>query len=159
MPTPHPTLSAKEQLVDSINRLYQVQLLPEQVFFGVPELIDGSVNDISDPTARNSRVQIRDENGEPYEFTSALHFNRLSLEALFHRRDKVFVGEITHTHQMLAEVSARLGFQVTADDLMDHQIELGTGYPASVLLVAKDTSLLLYGSVNVFLPGPAPSND
>ncbi len=159
MPVPHPTLSAREQLVDSINRLYQVRLLPEQVQFGVPELIDGSVTDIEEPTARNSRVQIRDANGEPYEFTSALHFNRLSLETLFLRRDKNFAGEIIHTFDLLPQIIERLGFQVTEEDIVGHEIELGGGYPASVLLVAAETSLLLYGEVNVFLTGPEQPND
>lgn len=159
MPVPHPTLSSREQLVDSINRLHEVRLLPEQVTFGIPELIDGSVNDIEEPTARNSRVQIRDANGEPYEFTSALHFNRLPLQALFQRRDKNFAGEIIHTHDLLPELIVRLGFQVTEEDIIGHEIELGSGYPASVLLVAAETSLLLYGEVNVFLTGPEPSSD
>lgn len=154
MPVPHPTISPAQQLVDAINRLYQRRLTVEQVRFGNPELITDQVQDISEPESRNSRVEFTDLSGQPYEFSTMLHFNRLSLGALFLRRDKNFDGEINNTHDLLAAVSQRVGFTVSEEDIVEHEIDWNLPYPFTLLLVANPRSLLLIGDINLTLTGP-----
>lgn len=154
MSTPVPNKTPQEQLVAAINRLHNVELTTANVRFGVPELVDTVVNDLSDPTRRNSRVQILNAVTEPYEFSSTLHFNRLSLETVFGARKTSFSGEITHTHDLLPQLSERLGFSVSAEDIVGHPVDASNGYPMTLLLIAATSSLLLYGQVNVTLTGP-----
>lgn len=154
MPIPHPTDSPALQLVNAINRLYQRNLDVSQVRFGIPELISEEINDISDPTLRNSQVEFTDLNGQPYEFSTMLHFNRLSLGALFQRRDRNFAGEINNTHDLLAAVSQRVGFTVTTSDIVEHEIDWNLPYPFTLLLVAHPRSLIIIGDINLTLTGP-----
>lgn len=154
MATPVPNQSPEEQLVASLNRLQNVNLTADQVRFGVPELVNTVVNDLSDPTQRNSRVQITNAVTEPYEFSSVLHFNRLSLATVFQVPEAKFGGEITHTHDLLPQMSERLGFLVSANDIVGHSVDTSNGYPQTLLLIAAASSLLLYGQVNVTLTGP-----
>jgi hypothetical protein len=83
-----------------------------------------------------------------------LHFNRLSLASLFESRSKSFSGAIDHTHDLLPAMSNRLGFPVSADDIVGHPIDTFMGYPLNVLLFATNRSLLLYGQIEVTLSGP-----
>jgi len=140
--------------VEGVNRLYRTRLTEGQVKFGLPELIDPTVVDISDPTRRNSQVEITNADDEPYEFATVLHFNRLSLAALFEGRDTTFAGAVTHSHDLLPLLTSRLGLPVTADDIVGHDIDDSVGYPKNLLLVAAETSLLLFGQISITLTGP-----
>lgn len=144
----------KQQLLTALNALYRTNLSLSQVEFGTPDLVAPDVLDIFDPTLRNSKVEINSATGEPYEFTTVLHFNRLALATLFERRDTAFAGAITHTHDLLAELTARVGFPVTEHDIAGHPINTDAGYPLNLLLTAQPYSLLLYGQVEITLTGP-----
>lgn len=154
MPAPDPLKTPRQQLLAALNLKCHTRLTEAQVTFGSVVLLDADLFDTSAPDFRNSTVGITNAAGEPYEFTTVLHFDRLSLDTLFDKRDKTFAGEITHSHQLLPMISERLGFPVTADDLIGHDIDEAVGYPKNVLVVAAENSLLLYGSVNLLLTGP-----
>lgn len=154
MPAPHPTQTPEEQLVAALCQKYRVRLTAAQVQFGVPTLLFPDVEVISDPTIRNSSVEVTHAPGEPYEFATMLHFNRLSLASLFLNRNKTFSGDIDHTHELLPELSNRLGFVVRTNDLIGHPIDVEMGYPLNVLLRAAPGSLLLYDQIEVTLSGP-----
>lgn len=154
MPVPHPTLTPEEQIVESLNRLYRVRLSVSQVEFGIPVLLPSPVETIADPQVRNSTVQISSALGESYEFTSTVHFNRLSITSLFENRNHVFPGAVTHTHDLLPALSSLFGFPVTANDIVGHTIDVPAGYPLNVLLRAAPRSLLLYGQFEITLSGP-----
>jgi hypothetical protein len=154
MPIPHPSKTPQQQLIESLNVKYQVNLSVNQVRFGTPILLDGDVETTLDPLVRNSSVEITNAVEEPYEFTTMLHFNRLSLASLFLQRSVLFAGAITHTHHLLSTLTSRLGFPVGSDDIVGHTIDTPAGYPLNVLLLAAPGSLLLYGQIEVTLTGP-----
>jgi hypothetical protein len=154
MPIPDPVKSPQQQLVEALNLMHRTRLTTGKVKFGTITMVDPTVLDITNPLTRNTKVEITNADDEPYEFATVLHFNRLSLEALFVGRETTFDGAVTHSHDLLPLLSGRLGFPVTADDIVGHEIEESVGYPKSLLLVAAETSLLLFGQVNVTLTGP-----
>lgn len=154
MPIPDPVKSPQQQLVEALNKTYRTRLTVEKVKFGTITMVDPTVFDISNPLKRNTKVEITNADDEPYEFATVLHFNRLSLEGLFAGRDTAFSGAVTHSHDLLPLLSGRLGFPVTADDIVGHEVEESVGYPKNLLLVAAETSLLLFGQVNLTLTGP-----
>ena len=109
----------------------------------------------ADPaTEHNTKVKISNSVGQPYEFTTLLLFNRLSLSLLFEGVDKKFLGDITHTHQLVPLLRERLQLPIEEEDIAGHEIEGSVGYPKTVLLNAAFNSLLLHGSVELTLAGP-----
>lgn len=154
MPAPDPIKSPRQQLVEALNRLYRTRLSEANVKFGTVTLIDSTIVDISHPTLRNSQVEISNADDEPYEFATVLHFNRLSLAAIFDGRDTSFAGAIAHSHDLLPLLTSRLGLPLSTDDIVGHDIDDTVGYPKNLLLVAAETSLLLFGEVSITLTGP-----
>lgn len=154
MPAPDPLKTPRQQLVEALNRLYKTRLTEEKVKFGTVTLINPDVTDVLNPAERNSTVEISNADDEPYEFATVLHFNRLSLASLFVGRDTSFSGAVTHSHDLLPLLSGRLGFPVTVDDIVGHDIDDTVGFPKNLLLSAAETSLLLFGQINITLTGP-----
>ncbi|QVD49346.1 hypothetical protein LUCX_276 [Xanthomonas phage vB_XciM_LucasX] len=158
MPVPDPVLTPQQQLLDALNAQYKTHLDLSRVSFGVPVLVDPTVVDITDPAppalpSRNSKVEITNAPGEPYEFATTLWFNRLSLTGLFESGSTTIAGDITHTYDLLPVLTTKFGFTVREEDIVGHQIEGGT-YPLTVMLVADPASLLLFGQINLTLSGP-----
>lgn len=156
MPIPHPTKTPQEQLVERLNQRYRTILTAADVTFGIPiqviEAMPG--NGSPDIPAWNATVEMSNAEGVPYEFNTTLHFTRLPLAALFEMRSKTFAGEIVHTHDLLPQLSSRLGFQVRAEDIVGHPIVIQSGYPLTLWLIAANTSLLLFGQIEITLTGP-----
>lgn len=153
-----PSIPVKKQILDMINAKYNVNLTVDDVEFGQVTLVGSEPaydpSPSEQPFNHNSRVEIRNSDGQPYEFTTTLAFSRLSLAVLFENLDKKFIGEITHTHQLIPLLRERTGLPITEDDIDGHEIEGTVGYPKTVLLNAAFNSLLLFGSVTVTLAGP-----
>lgn len=154
MPVPDISKTPRQQLVEAINHQYRRRLTESGVKFGVVKLLAPTVLNVNDPTARNSTVEISNADDEPYEFTTVLHFNRLPLDRLFVGRDRAFAGAVTHSHDLVPALTARLGIPVSAEDIVGHDIDTSSGYPFNMLLVAAETSLLLFGQISITLTGP-----
>jgi hypothetical protein len=156
MPIPHPTQTPQEQLVERINLRYHTVLTPADVEFGIPvQVIEALPNNGSPGIPPwNATVQMRPAEGVPYEFNTTLHFTRLPLTALFAARSKVFQIAIPHTHSLLPQISSRLGFTVRPEDIVGHSVEL-SGLPKTMWLMAAETSLLLFGQVEITLTAPS----
>lgn len=154
MSNPHSQLTPQQQLVQALNVKYHTHLSVEQVQFGAPVLVDTVDNSSDNPSVKNSRMKITNAQGEPYEFVTLLHFNRLALSALLSVLTAPFVGAVTHTFDLLPALSDRFGFPVTEGDIVGVAIDVSSGYPLTVQLVAADESLLLRGHGDVVLAGP-----
>lgn len=152
----HPTDTPESQILAMVNAKYRTNLKLSDVVFGQPILRSGNVSWQAgdDPQTHNSSVEISNSAAQPYEFTTTLLFSRLSLFALFGPRDKKFIGDITHTHQLIPLLRERLGLPISEADIAGHDIEGPVGYPKTVLLNAASNSLLLFGSVDLTLVGP-----
>ncbi len=151
----HPTIPPQEQLLAALNKKYRTNLSLSDVFFKTVILRSGRIFKAGDdPSLHNSEVEITNSVDQPYEFTTTLRFSRLPLTALFASRDKKFIGDITHTHQLVPLLQQRLGLPISEADIAGHEIEGPVGYPKTVLLNAASNSLLLFDSVELTLVGP-----
>ena len=158
MATPDPQKTPEEQLIGVVNTKYRTNLSVDQVVFGrvwdLNNLVPADLPTFDIEPGFNSAVDLRSADGQPYEFATSLHYNRLALGVLFSERDRTFVGEINHTHELVPLLRQRLGFQISTADIAGHEIEGPVGYPKTVLLNAAPNSLLLNGSVEITLAGP-----
>lgn len=153
----HSSTPVREQLLTAINEKYRTNLKVEDVDFQVVQdqpTMSLDVVDVDAGTEHNTKVKISNSVGQPYEFTTLLLFNRLSLSLLFEGFDKKFLGDITHTHQLVPLLRERLQLPIEEEDIAGHEIEGSVGYPKTVLLNAAFNSLLLHGSVELTLAGP-----
>lgn len=142
----HPTVPPRIQLLEAINVKYRKELELHHVEFGMPQ-----VNPVVG-SPFNTLVEITNVEGQPYEFTTTLQFNRLSFEAAFVGYPRTIGGTFGHSHELAEPLANLLKLPITAEDLAG--FELGGAYPRSVLLSASPQSLLLFGQVRLELTGP-----
>lgn len=142
----HSTQPVREQLLARLAQTYNRALTLDMVEFGAPR----APLDPNGPY--NSQVEISSLPGQPYEFTTLLQFNRLSLEESFFGRPRSLSGIYTHTHELIPALRERLNLPVTEEDIVSFEIE-SVSYPQQILLSASSNSLLLYGDVTIALTG------
>lgn len=142
----HPTVPPRRQLLEAINVKYRKDLEMHHVDFGLPRENSNSGSPF------NSEVEITGAEGQPYEFTTNLKFDRLSLEAAFVGYSRTIAGTYTHSHELAAPLAELLKLPITAEDLTG--FEIGVTYPQNLLLVAAPQSFLLIGQVALELTGP-----
>ena len=154
----------REIVIEALNEKYGFALTTDLVLMGEPVLLDASVLDFSDPERRNSTVRVtrlEDEQGPAMDFT--LHYNRLSLSKLFASRNTHFDNtDATSVHALLPAISARIGTELTPEDVVDTQIDR-SGPNVSVWVSAQPLSYKVIGEVELTLAGedvgPDPDPD
>lgn len=151
MATLDPNLTPREQIVRELNRKYKTVLEATDVIFDVPIQVIQTlpINGTMEEPAWNATVVLRNAEGLPYEFNTTLHFTRLPLAELFSSRNTTFVGPIRHTHELLPQLSTRLGMTIRPEDIVGHTIDDALTYPLTMWLIAADPSLLLFGQVEI----------
>lgn len=145
--------SVYQTLLNEINRGNGLQLQLNQVSFGIPELLNAGVTDLSHPTLRNSRVKVTaGQPGNGYVEVMA-NYNRLSLSKLF------ALGGVTlplipngALVDYLPGLNAKLNTTLTLGDLQP--VTVGEG---SVLLSAHPNSLYVIGEASMTVGVTVPS--
>lgn len=139
-------LPIKEQLVILFNtRLAEsgisTEYEEEDLTFAAPEAYDPGTIDESEPESANTSVLVTAGEGlEQVQYR--LHYCRLNLARLASIRAASIEidGSPTSTHDLLAEVSAHIKFELTEDDVSDELID-----DSIVTLIAEETSLSVIG--------------
>ncbi|WJJ55101.1 hypothetical protein [Xanthomonas phage RTH11] len=142
-----PNNDVKTALLAEVNRRHGLALTPQTAVFGAPLLLDGTVLDFTNPTARNSRVEVTA--GDTIKVD--VNYNRLDLTKIFNLRSTEFADtEQTSAHGLLAALSERLRTTITANDIEDTAINRSGSTP-TVTVQAKTNSLKLIGQINLTL--------
>lgn len=132
--------SVYQTLLDEINRGNDLSLQLSQVTFGVPELVDESVTELTHPTRRNSRVKVMaGRPGNGYLEVMA-NYNRLSLNKLFALGVQIPLIPNGALVDYLPALNQQLKTTLTVGDLQDVVVEAGT-----VQLAAHPNSLYVVG--------------
>jgi hypothetical protein len=147
------TLAPKEVLCALINRNNTAQgaaLTPALVDFGLPTQSAG---------AKNTDITVTAVVGSGYSGAEVINYDRVHLQtdvadafvASGAGRDMVFaVGDATLISEIVTELNARLGINLTADDFVDGSLPEFTGAAneeLDVQVVAKADSLCYRGSL------------
>lgn len=146
------TQAPEKVLCDLINRENTAQgsaLTPELVSFGLPT----QSNDL-----RNTDITVSAKEGSGYVGQAVINYNRPHLQSdivdvyiasKVGRNAEFSVGNSTNISDLVGEINARFGINLTADDYVDAVLPSFTGTPGEVLnvnVVAKADSLVYRGS-------------
>lgn len=146
-----PNSDVKSVLLQEINTKHGLSLQLGDVTFSAPELLNATVLDFSLPNVRNSRLSVTAGSAGGPKLDVTVNYNRLDLTKIFTLRNPVFTDtEQTSAHQLLAELSTRLGTPITSADIEDTAINRSGSTP-SVILTAKASSLKVIGQFTVTL--------
>jgi len=136
--------SVYQTLLDEINRGNDLSLQLDQVTFGVPVLLDATVDDMNHPTRRNSRVKVSaGRPGNGYLEVMA-NYNRLNLAQLVKLGVQVPLIPNGALVDYLPVLNQQLKTTLTVGDLQDVAVTAGT-----VQLVANPNSLYVIGSGSI----------
>lgn len=139
------TKSDVQILIDLVNaKTPNLALTPELVTFGLPTL--------NDANNRNTKVTITAVPGSGYTNFKALEYNRVDYAVIPGARSIEFPkGEALKIADMIAEINARYGLKISANDFVDGDLpEFAEGVPNQKLdfkLTASAESLIYRGTV------------
>ncbi|QVD49345.1 hypothetical protein LUCX_275 [Xanthomonas phage vB_XciM_LucasX] len=155
--------SFPEQLTELLNEQLAAQNLDtvytvNQLTFGEPELYDEDTIDLTNPTARNSRIAITAVGDDEVEVSYTLHYNRLSLAQLVSVMGDDLEGDGSQvsTYDLLEEIAEKLKLDLTGSDLEDVALEPVNATTDTVVLTAKPESLGLFGAAEMTMTKPDP---
>lgn len=157
----------QEQLVSLLNEALlaqqglEAEYSVEDVTFGEPTLYAPGVIDLTQPTSRNTVVGLtvevagEDAEADPIEITYNMHYNRLSIAHLLERSEGEIelTGDETSVYDILDQINARIGVELSEDDIEETLIEEDEGV-YSVVLRAADASLGYFGEIVLALTAP-----
>lgn len=134
-----------------INADKGMALTPADVTFGVPTLVDGTVDNLSDPTKRNSAVAITTPPDAGVRLTANISYNRLKLSSLFNLTGpQMAYGEETSAHGLIAKINTLLNVQLSAVDVEDLPVA-ASGEMFAVTLRATAASLVCFDEIELTL--------
>lgn len=151
------TLTPKEVItarINATNVAVGASLTPEMLTFGIPDISTGD---------GNTDLSVTAVPGSGYTGAETINYDRLHLTtdianayvASGAGRDLVFpVGNATTKAEMVVEVNARLGINLTPDDFIDGPLPEFQGEPneeIDVQIVANADSLVYLGSITIKL--------
>ena len=146
---------ALQTIVDFVNANKNMSLLPTDLQYGNPTLVDPTVLTLITPNRRNSSVRVYfagDIKHPAFDFTA--NYNRLQLGRLFAMSSMYFQddGEST-VYELLPKLSAACKYQFTEEDVENAELAVDRTFT----LVAKPTSYGVFGLVQLAVgTDPAP---
>lgn len=141
------TRPALEILIAKVNALNSIQLQPTDFVLGLPEVWVGVNYD--------TKISITPLVTSAWYNAIHLYYKRVNLASLFTTQLNVPSEGATRVHEVLDSINAAYGIYLTANDVEDDAIVYSTPNvttsTANVTLVAKTTSALFSGAVEMVL--------
>lgn len=151
-------MAYKQSLIDYANELFKLTLSEDNVDLSAPIKLNDATG-FEDPEVRNTEVRFTNKTGGETKVDLLLRYNRLDLGKLAGLKNNRFTIDHTpsSTHAVLAELSAWLGREITADDIDDVPPSDGLGVTV-FRLWAKPGSYGFAGQAEVRLIVEVPLN-
>lgn len=140
------TKEDKQIIIDLVNaKVPGLALTPELVTFGLP-----TAQDIN---GRNTKLTITAVPGSGYKNFKDLEYNRVDLAVIPGARSKEFpVGNAVQISEMIPEINARYGINLTANDFVDGPLPIFAGEPnekKDFVITASADSLIYRGTLTL----------